>query len=94
MKIKLHIDRLILDGLPLERRHGPLVQAAVEKELARLLAAHGLGWEWQSGGAVARVSAPGFRLANENSPSRLGQQIAGSIYGRIGSIYGRIGGRR
>ena len=52
MRIELHIERLILDGLPLEIRHGPLVRAAVEKELTRLIAAHGLGHEWQSGGAV------------------------------------------
>jgi hypothetical protein len=84
MKIKLHIDRLILDGLPLERRHRPHVQAAVEEELTRLLAAHGLGREWQSGGTVPRIRAPSFQLANANPPSRLGQQIAGSIYGSIG----------
>jgi len=84
MKIKLHIERLILDGLPLERRHGLLVQAAVEQELTRLLATHGLDSEWQSGGAVPRVSAPAFRLANENPPSRLGQQIAQSVYSSIG----------
>ena len=84
MNIKLNIERLILDGVPLERRHWPLVQAAVEKELARLLTTHGLGGEWQSGGAVPRVSAPSFRLANDNPPSKLGQQIAGSIYGSIG----------
>jgi hypothetical protein len=84
MKIELHIERLILDGLPVERRHGRLVQAAVEKELACLIGAHGLAREWQSGGAVPRVNAPSFGLANETLPSRLGQQIAQSIYASIG----------
>ena len=36
MNIQLHIERLVLDGLPLTRREGALVQAAVETELARL----------------------------------------------------------
>ena len=84
MKINLHVERLILDGLPLERRHGPLVQAAVEEELTRLLGAEELGGEWRSGGAVPRLNAPGFQLANENPPHRLGQQIARSIYSSIG----------
>lgn len=84
MKIRLHIERLILEGLPLENRHGREVQAAVERELTRLLVAHGLGQEWQSGGAVPRVSAPGFQVVNENHPNRLGRQIARSVYSAIG----------
>ncbi len=84
MKIKLHIERLILDGLPLGRRHGPQVQAAVEKELTRLLASQGLGRAWQSGETVPRVSAPSFQLARETPPHRLGQQIARAVYSSIG----------
>ena len=37
MNINLHIERLILDGLPITRQQGPHVQAAVEAELTRLL---------------------------------------------------------
>lgn len=84
MRIELHIERLILDGLSLEKRHASLVRAAVEKELTRLIAAHGLGHEWQSGGAVPRVSASGFQFANEIHPTRLGRQIARSVYSGIG----------
>lgn len=84
MKIQVHIERLILDGLPLERRQGPLVQAAVEKELTRLLTVHGLGREWQSGGAVPRKRAAGIRLVNAIDPTGLGRQIARSIYSGIG----------
>jgi hypothetical protein len=84
MKIQVHIERLILDGLPMEKRHGPLVRAAVEKELTRLLTVHGLGHEWQSGGAVPKVRASGIQLSNETQPTRLGQQIAGSVYSGIG----------
>jgi hypothetical protein len=84
MKIRLHIERVVLDGLPLERRDGPLIQGAVEKELARLLGMHGPGSQWKSSGAVPRVTAPGFQLDNETPPRRLGRQIAGSIYRSIG----------
>lgn len=84
MKIVLHIERLILDGLPLERRHGREAQAAVAQELTRLLRTHGLGPEWRAGGAAARVTAPGFQWAKETPPRLLGRQIAQSIHGGIG----------
>ena len=45
--IHLHIERLILDGLPIERAQGPHVQAAVEAELARLLTENGLDATWE-----------------------------------------------
>ena len=40
--IHLHIERLVLDGLPIDRGQGPHVQAAVEAELTRLLTENGL----------------------------------------------------
>lgn len=84
MTIHLHIERLVLEGLPLEKRHGPQVQAAVEAELARLLAAGGLALELQAAAAVPRRPAEGIQLGNESHPARLGQQIAQSVYGGIG----------
>ena len=37
--VNLHIERLVLEGLPLGAHEGPLVQAAIEVELGRLFAA-------------------------------------------------------
>lgn len=84
MNINLHIDRLILDGLPIERHHGPLVKAAVEAELSRLLAADGLANSLMAGGAMPSVRAPGIQLASDSNPTRLGQQIGRAVYGGIG----------
>ena len=50
--IHLNIDRLILDGLPIDRAQAPAVQAAVEAELSRLLTERGVSAEFQTGGAV------------------------------------------
>ncbi|MEA2165509.1 MAG: hypothetical protein QOK37_3636 [Thermoanaerobaculia bacterium] len=80
MTIRIHIERLILEGLPLGHHEGPLVQAAVEAELARLM---GAGAPPPSGGATARVKAPAISLTPNNSPTRLGQQIARSVHGGI-----------
>lgn len=84
MKINVHIERLILDGLPVTSHQGPQVQAAVERELARLLVADGLSDELRTGAAVPQVRAGGFELAKGNHPTRLGQQVARSVYGGIG----------
>jgi hypothetical protein len=81
MTIRIHIDHLVLEGLPLGHHEGPLVQAAVEAELARLM---GGGAPPPSGGATARVMAPAISIAPNNSPTHLGQQIAQSVHGGIG----------
>lgn len=81
--IKVHIERLVLDGLPVTRAQGPLVQAAVEAELSRLLSEGGLGHELAAGGAVPAVRADSINSAGK-SPAQIGRQIAKSVYGGIG----------
>lgn len=84
MNINLHIERLILDGLPFEARHRAALQAEIEIELARLLIENGVGANWQSGGAVPGARADAIQFSAQNSPAEIGRQIAGSIYGSIG----------
>jgi hypothetical protein len=85
MNINVHIERLILDGLPVARHEGPLVQAAVEAELARLLAVDGLANSLMSGGATSAVSGPEITLRGNHNPARLGQQIARAVYHGLNS---------
>lgn len=68
----------------MERHHGPLLKAAVEAELGRLLAADGLADSLMSGGAMPSMRAPGIRLPSDSNPTRLGQQIGRAVYGGIG----------
>jgi hypothetical protein len=75
MIINLHIEKLVLDGLPLGRSDGPLVQAAVQQELARLLA-NGNFTDSQMT-AAARASAISLTDA---SPRGVGQRIAASLF--------------
>jgi len=84
MTINLHIERLVLDGIPLAPGQGPLLQAAVETELTRLLASGGLSDAMQLGSALYNVRTAGFQLTNDAGPTRLGEQIAGAVYGGIG----------
>lgn len=83
MNINVHIERLILDGLPVTRSQGPAVQAAVEAELARLLAS-GVSPELLAGGAMPSISAGNITLANQGSPAQLGRQIARAVHSGIG----------
>jgi hypothetical protein len=84
MNINLHIERLVLDGLPIEARQSALVKEAVEAELTRLLQANGLSAGLQSGGAVPNLSAESIQLSTDKNPTRMGQQIAQAVYGGIG----------
>lgn len=83
MNINLHIERLILDGLPFEARHRAMLQTEIETELVRLLTLNNVAANWQSGGAVPSVRADTIQLTAQSSPAQLGRQIAGSIYGSI-----------
>ncbi|HTG14489.1 MAG TPA: hypothetical protein VK747_04385 [Blastocatellia bacterium] len=85
MNINLHIERLIMDGLPVEARHTPLVQEAVEAELTRLLTDSGLSSGLQTVGVFPRLQADAIQLGGEKMPAQLGQQIAQSVYGSIGN---------
>lgn len=81
--INVHIERLVLDGLPLTRSQGPQVQAAVEAELSRLMSEGGLAPELASGGAVPSVRADGIKSIG-GSPAQIGRQIAKAVYEGVG----------
>jgi hypothetical protein len=82
--IALHIDRLVLEGIPLGGRGPRLVQVAVEAELTRLLSQGGLAASLHGGGALQGIAAPAIQLRGGQSPSALGRQIAGAVYRGIG----------
>jgi hypothetical protein len=84
MNINLHIERLILDGLPLTHNDGALVRAAVEAELARLLAERGLAPSLQDGGALPSVRADAMQLQAGSTPTQMGQQIAHAVHSSLG----------
>lgn len=79
--IEVHIEELVLQGLPLTRGQGSDVQAAVETELARLLTEQGVSL--YSAGATPHLSAGSIHLTKNNQPAHLGHQIARAIYGSL-----------
>ena len=84
MNMRLHIERLVLEGIDLESAQRPVLQAALETELGRLLAEGDVSPDLRGGIAMSAVRANGFQMSGESDPVRLGQRIAGSVYGGLG----------
>ena len=83
MNIKLHIERLVLDGVNITFDQSHLLQASVESELTRLLTDAGLSPDLARGTALPSISADAIQLTN-NNPTQIGQHIAQSVYRGIG----------
>jgi hypothetical protein len=73
------VDRLVLDGIEVAARERPLLQTAVETELARLIGESGLSIS--TGGAVPTIPGDALQLRDNQDPAALGQQIAQAVYG-------------
>ena len=85
MNLSIHIERLVLDGVNIMPGQRELLQAALEAELARLLATDGLSPDLASGGARPSLQAGSIQPASDGNPARLGQQIAQAVYSAIGA---------
>jgi len=76
--VQLHIERLVLEGLPVSRVQGPMVQAAMEAELTRLLSVEGLATT--ASRAEPHVPAGHIHLIPDGGPRSIGQQIGGAVH--------------
>jgi hypothetical protein len=79
MKINLHIERLVLDGMPIDRTQGGKLRAAVEQELTRLLAG-GLAQQLRQGGAVPVLRGGRIRIQKSTNAGALGRDIARTLH--------------
>jgi hypothetical protein len=84
MNIRLRIDRLVLEGIRLETGGARILQASLENELARLVAAGGLKPALLEGGALHSVR-PGAIQLTADAPSEMGKQLAHALYNGLGT---------
>jgi hypothetical protein len=77
MNVRLHIERLVVDGVSLGPGGGRRLQAAVEMELTRLLTEGGLGTAVSSA-AMPSLSVGAIPL--DRNPARLGAGLARTVY--------------
>jgi hypothetical protein len=78
--LSLHIDHIVLDGLALDARGRAELQAALEGELAELLARDGVGAGLLGDGAQARMRLDDVALPPGHDACRLGRAIARSLH--------------
>ena len=84
MKVRLHIDRVVLDGVGVPPGSRRALRESIERELASRIAAGGLSDALASGIAVPAVSAPPIAIAHGTPAPKLGASIAQSVYAGIG----------
>ncbi len=91
MRIELHIERLVLEGVGVDRRHSTAVHETLTTELTRLLTAPPAR-SWQQSRIVPRMSTLPV-TSDVGDPGGLGRSIATSIYGGL-TTPARNGGAR
>jgi hypothetical protein len=87
--IRVRIDRVVLDGVPVSAAQARHVHAAIESELSRLFTAGGMPRDRAGralrGTATPSLRAPEMRLPR-GEPSGTGRRIAGAVYQSLGTL--------
>ena len=79
MTIRLHVERLILDGVTLNGVERTRLERSLVGELTRTFAAPGTAQLLARHGALARLEAPDVRVQPQESGTALGVRIAHSV---------------
>lgn len=77
--ISVHIERLVLDGISVAPGQQSHLQAALQTELARLLAEDALSPDLLTRRAVPSISGGSLQLTGADDPGALGRQIARAL---------------
>jgi hypothetical protein len=80
--IRLHIERLVVDGLPLTPAQAARLQAALERELARLLVHGGDPGARHAEAARAVAAAPAVTW-DASRPHQLGRALARNVFASL-----------
>ncbi|QDT90453.1 hypothetical protein [Gimesia algae] len=83
MKIHVTIERLILDGLPVNQDSAPLIKETVQAELSRLFTENSTSQNLTSGGAVSSLRTAPIHLDAHSSPDAVGKKIATAMHGDL-----------
>jgi hypothetical protein len=83
MNVNLHIERLVLEGLPFTSRDAALVREAVQAELARLFDQRDAAAGSFADAALPSMQGTPLRPPATETPPHFGAAIAQSVYGAI-----------
>lgn len=81
MNVRIHIERLVLDGLTLDAANANALQEAIEAGLRTLALERGA--ELAQLSAADRVQAPAITLGSPLAPQTAGAQIASSLWASL-----------
>lgn len=84
MNVRLHIERLVFDGLPVSDAAMPHVRAAIEAELTELIARGGLAAGLGGNQVLPLLRGAELQMPAGLDDAGLGRQIALALYGGIG----------
>lgn len=84
MNVRLHIERLVFDGVPVSEGSLPHVQAAIVAELTDLIAHGGVSARLAADRAVPSLRGGDLPATAATDAAGLGRLIAGALYGGIG----------
>lgn len=93
MNVSIHIERLILDGVPVSAHDSARMQAGVEAELSRLLSESGLPGELSRGGNWTTVRASSLQFGSSGHAGETGADIGAGIYSVLGGLTDTSAGR-
>ncbi len=89
MTIRVRIDRVVLDGVPVSAAQAPHVRAAIESELSRLFTERGLP-RGPAGSPLRAAATPSLRAPETriqpSEPAGTGRRIAGAVYRSLGTL--------
>jgi len=83
MTISLHIDRLVIDRVPVQPGRSHEIQAAVEATLTQLLGERGVSSSLINAGAVAGLDGGALRVEPSMSMTDLGGAIATAVHATL-----------
>lgn len=79
--IELHIEELVLHGFAPADRYA--ISEAVQRELTRLFAEHGVHPTLAKGRQVESLDGGVFHVKRGSRPDAIGTQVAQSVYGGL-----------
>jgi hypothetical protein len=83
MSLHLHIDRLILDGLPYDTADASAIQRAVEAELSALVSEPTKQLCVRFGLSLSEVQGDAIQLHPNLRPAQTGKQIAKAVHSAL-----------
>ena len=87
MKVRLHIERLVLDGLASGPGDAARLGAAMRAELTRLLGS--VSPAFLAGEAIPELRVGAIELERGHSPAQIGRQLARVVHAGLAAPEGR-----